>query len=851
MLPWNIDKPQSQISPGRDRSPSDRSSLLGPILNTILDPTLGYPQISVVQCSDKTIGSNAYSQTNMPTSSILSVVNQKGQSYGAPLSSTSAGVNLLSQAVSVAGSSLSQPGAPLSMSSVSSTSISPPIAQGVSNGQIPQQQQYSQIQHTQFPPSLPPGVIINPSKTAMMAKKYASKAKNLAKPAGVIAGAAAVEAAGLAAGVDVLGSVGQVAKAYNNHKLSKAQRLRLQNGSVPQTPTGSIATFQGSPNQRTPSGQQSQPMLAAQQPGTTKTLHANPLQPVVQQNLPHVLHSQQPISSPTIMTNSPGYNQHASTQAVNPGHSIRQQQGAVQPQQFVTQPHGAGTPIVAQGPPTSGPLQIRPRKPVASNYANERPGGLPDMTCFQQPTTNQSTSHHQVGTGSSLKYPEEIYQAASKLQHLLEQHYASHEHSQPQHLHQHHNNPSQMLIGLLKKMLHGHQSSSQSPSSNTSIPSACQSPGASGSPSDSQANSTADLVQPQAPAPDTSFIGNINQGSAYLPGSAPSPSIPQTQVLPVDEFLSISNSSNPQSSTDNVTPLSSIPGQQEITTEISVEPAGNDVLPVGGNTPATGNNTPSVGNDALATEDAGALVDLSSLGGAGYGDYNDSAAYYTQETTVFTNTPSGTNLQSVGGVSLAPAVYGGNTASITSMTRPGAVYSAAQPYTTTNNNYYPPTTDNTIAPYQSNALNANSGTDFGYSAVQNPGYGTVANYPSVGDWQTQSTSISTQGFDGTSATEEEYTAVTDVTEVTQDSSDNGGFDTAPSLTENGSEDISTNSWTSSITNAVGGLMSSVQDNSNSESNLDDQLAGSFLGSSLLGCDDIGTQDMIVGSDGLI
>ncbi|KAI9655799.1 MAG: hypothetical protein M1821_005234 [Bathelium mastoideum] len=700
----------------------------------------------------------------------------------------------------------------------------------------PQQQNGGQMLLAQQAFSPPPGPTNKPPKSGTGFSKLAGKAKK----AGMVAGGMAVEAGGLVVGVDILGTAAGVSNAYNTYKIS--QRLKTQNGQMPQIGAPTQASVQASPsmtvqhaqqnasafvahkpNSPPPSqtsphliggqhnmspGQHLQPQhagFASTQPGQHDGLvsmihqpnmqpnsQAKPTQPGVQNPMsppqfhqqqqtmqPHMSPQQSPHQQqgmqPQMVSPQPAYQQptngpvansplqmgpqHVVLQNAPQGPSQQQYQSVASPQQHPFQPSANAAANVTQVPLVPQPLQIPRRKPVASNFSNMQPNGLP-MTPISPPLVNNPTTiGQQNGMSGILRYPEEILQAALKLCRLLEKHHESQEQSQHQTPPLQVPNSSLLLRDLLKKLLQDCQSASSStvPSQAASHP-PNPSPYSSGLPQNNQVYPA--INPPQQQVSTTSTIVDVDQDltSSFTSMALDTPT--QSQGLPTyEEVVSTSVTSSPQVSTDVSTQSSST---------VVVE-------------------------ESMTKTDAGP-VDLSSLGGFGGGSFNDNTTYFSQNTATVTNEQPIVNTQPVNDVGPGSAAYGGVTDSMATSTQTSVVYTESMSGPNSSVAYTPYVQDQLVVS-QSEVVFVDTGAGATSVVTEDDSFASVAEYSSVGDMQQQSTYASFQSVDIGSVTSDACITTTDVTDVTQFTSDS--YVDNSSLGIGGFQGVSVDTWDSS------------------------------------------------------
>ncbi|KAI9708151.1 MAG: hypothetical protein M1820_004105 [Bogoriella megaspora] len=508
--------------------------------------------------------------------------------------------------------------APLNRNSVSApviTTQQPPLLDHRRNSTVPATQQAPPQQpqpegtcYPQPPTSLTTGQgMAAQRKPSGSIGKYANKAKNLAKPAALIAGAATVEAVGLSQGVDLLGSMATLGKAYNSHKAQQAQRLSIQNGmpvlgtqsSIP-TPPGSVSIVQ-SPLQNS----NSQVSYPIQSPGAPQ--------------------NQYDIGSQTI-SNSATSEQPA--QLKLPSHQAYSPQCSISPSSrplVSTLYEGLAPPALSSHPATtpstinSGTPQAIPvpsRKPLTANPSNRL---SVHKTSSSQPLPTLGYGARHVGhnlTPPVLKYPEEIPQQQ-----------------------QHQQQPNGSTIArILKEFLQGHhvKFSQSAPTQNQQqSPPHAQNP----APQTFIAQNYAPQLQPTTYSSDQYIVQPSPSGADALAASLSDVNLgeePQGLSSPISTATTFaSDSSGPQSTS----------------------------------TTATTNSASS--HQETAAQDNDVLVDLSSLGGIGYGGYDDNTSYFTQATTVVTDAQPPVDTQSVGGVIYGPPDNNGTSMVTTTTTMSG------------------------------------------------------------------------------------------------------------------------------------------------------------------------------------
>ncbi|KAI9695376.1 MAG: hypothetical protein M1820_008671 [Bogoriella megaspora] len=389
-----------------------------------------------------------------------------------------------------------------------------PVMQQIPPLQGPQQQ--PQWEGTHDPPlsSLAAGHPANaPRRPSGPIGKVASKAIHLAKPAALIAGAVSLEAVGLNNGVDVLGGVSTIGRAYNKHKARQAQRMSIENGAstaqqagfgnqtvqdmIPQPdgavlPAGLLVTQGSFPSCTIDQAQNPFASLGAH--GTTfiaQTPHVfrpgqtscrPPPQPASQRAIPHIAQRSPLPSIPQYQEASnlqPSFNYVAQQQLTD----------ALRPQTYQYQqqdPRRGTSPMAHPSPPprisSDGDIvpQLPQRTPATSpSLKNERMLSESQSLLGTRLTTESSkelpandarlaqplpslghSSHHsgQTVSPAALTYPEHILQVARTLYLLLEEFYKSDPSVQTHHPYQQHQQQASgtAIMGTLKKLLNGH-----------------------------------------------------------------------------------------------------------------------------------------------------------------------------------------------------------------------------------------------------------------------------------------------------------------------------------------------------------------------------------------------------------
>ena len=815
------------------------------------------------------------------------------------------------------------------------------------------QQNQSQVQMIQQPVSLPPGVIINP------AKKSGNPFKNFAKKAGLVAGAATVEAAGLSVGIDVIGTASSAVNAVNGYKIanelkkqnkqalqnkvivnpalkvSAGQQLKTGQQFVPaltaqqpqvpqnmqpriqqpggqqivtsvqpiqqhngmpmiqyvqQVPPGGVAqqsnqlpNFQVRPQQAggqqpmllaQPSqqqhqqhqqqqnglivahnGQQNISLAVAQQSNTLSNFQANPQHSGAQQPMyplmPHQSGMQQ-----TMLRPNPSQQQYIYTTSVNTathvghqqaalhnaphGQLLQQQQSAGQVQPLSAQSRISVVGNAVQGPLAPQPVQIPMRRPLAQNSVNGRPNGAPNMPISPPPSAHSVTSspvnnrpptsppmsnytttsrppstasptptflsshsatspppsnlssapvhpstqevnaHHQHGSSMVLQYPKEIIQATLKLFQLLEKHHDSHVDIK---FHVDYQHSSSSLRESLKILLQSHQNLVAS--STPSKPS---------------------IHSPQPKPSVTTAVSEVNLGLSSSFSNMSIQSSPPIQELPTYNEAVLTPSG----------PGSEVPAKPSTTNS---------------------SNTTVVVQETVEINPA--PVDLSTIGGFDSNDPSKTNTYSVQEVEVIEIQEPGVDVSTVACADVETVSY----ASTTETTANAMVYSDTVTCAAPSGDCFVANVQEDVTVSQTDVMIAGNGTDSSAVVVQDTSFTSTSGFDSfAGGAQVQSDFSYVQVDDVSSTAMGSYTATSNVTDVTQDTS--VGFMDSSFTAVDVSQTTTMDSWDTSGVGITDTSFVTTQGTCTVDTVSVDQSMGGFTDSSF-GFTDVQTQDTSV------